>query len=434
MQHGRPVRSYEPNILSNPLTHFGIHTPRGWRIHRKRWGSAKRVAMQVKGDGSRTFFPNVLRDPETNTVRWQDDLHLADDPFTDAGIYPCDPRVEYPVGRPRWAVSHTLLCFPFADHGLFTHEYTWDLYPGHLQTHFRERVFVEATTDAGDGSTIQLPTPISQPIEGNVRYALPCSAVRGVWTNPEKVGANLYTTRSTSVVRMHNAVYGFAPITPVTNVLGIYSLSDVELNKLSHGQISRTELELLSIPFDIPKLGMIRPAYRKVFSACYGTEVSMPATIDATVDEILVKQIQTRIGARFDANSVGFAGSGAVGQDAIGYAGYDPAYDLNSDDVIDEADVQLARAHLGRRVRHNHYLSAYFGGDWFSTGCLLAPEHVPGIPIILDYEHGAGYNAEAGIVNLPDSPGPNRAVWVDYFRDVPAAADEEMRIHLYVEI
>ena len=117
-------------------TWFGIWTPEGWRVHKKRWGNAKCLTHHLSGDGKTTIFPARLLDPETGQVEWQDDLHLEQDSFTDAGIYPADPRVEYPIGTPRWAVSHTLLCYPVADHNLHTHEYTWDLEAGNLRDAF----------------------------------------------------------------------------------------------------------------------------------------------------------------------------------------------------------------------------------------------------------------------------------------------------------
>jgi len=111
-----PLRIYEPNIIHNPAVWMGIWTPHGWRIHKKRWGKAVRKTIYLSGDGQTTFFPNALCDPDTGKMAWQDDLHLKDDLYTDEGIYPADPRVEYPLGQPRWAVSHTLLNYPVADH------------------------------------------------------------------------------------------------------------------------------------------------------------------------------------------------------------------------------------------------------------------------------------------------------------------------------
>jgi hypothetical protein len=123
-----------------------------------------------------------------------------------------------------------------------------------------------------------------------------------------------------------------------------------------------------------------------------------------------------------------------VGKDTDHYQGYCPQFDLNDDSVIDEADVALVAKNLGRTVRFNAYLFAYFGGDWLTTGVNLHPEHDPGIRAIADYTYGAGYDAAAGTIRLFDSPGPDQPVWVEYYHDVPAdAGDENIVLHLYRE-
>ena len=71
-----PTRIYEPNIIHNPLTWFGIFTPQGWRIHRKRFGRAQPLSITLSGDGKTTLFPGALRDPSSAQVQRQDDLHL----------------------------------------------------------------------------------------------------------------------------------------------------------------------------------------------------------------------------------------------------------------------------------------------------------------------------------------------------------------------
>lgn len=429
----RPIRWFEPNILSNPLTHFGIWTPRGWRVHAKRWGRARRRTLRLSGDGSTTVFPGVLRGDTSRGIGWTDDLHLRDDPFTDGGIYPADPRVEYPPGRPRWAVSHTLLCYPVADHGLYTHEYTWDLKSGDLRTHFRELVVERATTDERDGLTVRVPGPISCPIEGNECYpGLRCSAVRGVWDSSDRSGPNRYASRVVRVLPLANAVYGKIEDGPVVGVNGIYQV-DTALEEGLPDDFQALG-DRFQIPFDVPKLGMIRPPYRRMWSDCYQTEVALPGATHATVGEPFVKAIESRTGSRFVEGHVGFGERGAVGADAIGYAGYNPAFDLNSDGVIDDADALLARRHVGRRVALNHYLGAYFGGDWISTGCLLAPTHEPGIRVVADYVRGVGYDVATGTIRLHATPGPGKPVWVEYLRDVPAVAgDENLVVHVYDE-
>ena len=438
-----PLRIYEPNIIHNPLKWFGVWTPQGWRVHEKRWGNAECVTVRLNGDGQTTFFPEALKALRSGKVEWQDDLHLADDSFTDGGIYPCDPRVEYPPGQPRWAISHTLLCYPVADHTLYTHEYTWDMRHGYLQTHFRKHVLSEeCCTDGATGLTVRVKhRPISTGIEGNVQYPLLNSAVRGVWHNADKSGRNLYARRVVQLLPMHNAVYGIIPQTPVVQCHGVWKalpedpLGDLFDSGTGFCRDERRLIEQLRIHIDEPRIGMIRPKYHQVHSLAYEGEVSVPAAEDVVVDEAYLERIRSRLGARFQTGRVGYGATGIAGQDAAGYPGYDANYDLNGDGVIDARDLDRAAVHLGKTVRHNRYLSGYFGGDWVSTGSgLLEPEHRPGIPVIVDYEYGGGYDAEAGVIHLLKTPGPNQPVWVEYVHDVPAEPGEgNIVVHLYRE-
>ena len=50
-----PLRIYEPNIIHNPRTWFGIWTPHGWRVHEKRFGKAERFTVALSGDGKTTY-------------------------------------------------------------------------------------------------------------------------------------------------------------------------------------------------------------------------------------------------------------------------------------------------------------------------------------------------------------------------------------------
>lgn len=437
-----PYRIYEPNIVHNPSTWMGIWTPQGWRVHRKRWGSGRVVTKHLSGDGRTTFFPEALLDSETGRVEWQDDLHLPRDPFTDGGIYPCDPRVEYPVGQPRWSVSHTLLCYPVADHNLWTHEYTWDLTHGHLQTHFRRHVIAEqAYTDSRDGMSVAVRNrPISSTIEGNVHYPLPNSAVRGVWASADKRGDNFYARRVTRLLPMHNAVYGLVPDGPVVQCHGMYATLpddpvadafDTETGLCSDPQ---QLIERFRIPLDEPKIGMLMPTFVEAESRVYEGKVSLVADPFVRVDERLLRQVRDRRGVRFASEGVGFAARGSWDGSSTDVPGYTPNFDLNGDGVIDEADEDRVVLHLGRTVRANLYLHAYFGGDWLTTNVLLEPEHRQGIPAIADYDRGGGYDAGSGVIRLLSTPGPNQPVWVEYLHDAPAAAGtDNIRVHLYVE-
>ncbi len=440
-----PERLYEPNIIHNPSTWMGIWTPQGWRVHKKRWGNAKCLSITLSGDGNTTFFPGALCDPNTGRVDWQDDLHQKDDLFTDGGLYPCDPRVEYPVGQPRWAVSHTLLCYPVADHGLYTHEYTWDMTHGHLQTHFHKHIQLEqATTDNADGKTVRVcHTPISQTIEGNVHYPLPNSAVRGVWANADKTGPNLYTRRIIQKITMLNGVYAIAPRTPVVQCYGMYAVTPLEAKDSSmfdHGSGECVDTDRLRedwlIPIDEPKLGMMRFPTRTAPSRVYETDIQILAQNFDVVGQTQMDLLEERLGTKQAMGQVGYGLENAVDSDDRGYRGYDSTFDLNNDGVIDERDHELLAKHLGRRVRYNLYLDAYFGGDWLTTSINIGnTEHRPGTPAVADYEYGGGYDAESGTIHLLDTPGPGEPVWVEYHHDVPAEPGENnIRVHLYKEI
>lgn len=433
-----PVRHYEPNILRSPFEWMGIWTPDGWRTHRKRFGNAERVERFLSGDGKRTVFQAALCDPERGVVAWQDDLHLRHDPFTDRGIYPCDPRVEYPVGRQRWAVSHTLLCYPVADHSLYTHEYTWNMETGTLQTHFRHHVLLEeCRTDAETGMTVQVRhAPISQVIEGNVHYPIANSAVRGVWTNPEKKGTNLYARRVLQCLPMLNGVYLETPFQPVVQCHGIWDTApedplDALFDSVT-GVCSDPErlAFALQIELEYPKVAMFLPPLCPVASRLYGAEVRMPADRMVTIGHERLELLRRRLGSRFQPGEVGYA----AGRSSIRSEGYFPEFDLNDDGVIDETDLEILREHLGRTLRSNLYVHAYFGPNWLSTGVLLEAEHQPGHRVIADYTHGAGYDAASGTVRLFESPGPDRPVWVEYHYDAPAVPGENnIRVHLYRE-
>lgn len=420
---------------------MGVWTPNGWRIHKKRWGCAARTSIALSGDGRTAHFPGALRDPSLGRVTWGDDLHLEDDPFTDGGIYPCDPRIEYPIGRPRWAVSHTLLCFPVADHGLFTHEYTWDIDSGDLTTHFRQHVPLEqSTTDSATGLSVNVAhVPLSTTIEGNVRYAMPTSAVRGVWDNPHRTGRNYYAARTCRLLSMTNGVYAVVRECPIVQCLGLYATApEDQADELfdRHSGVCRDPEQLserLHIPSDAPKLGMLRFPLRPVESRVYQGRIGTLAALESVVDSTHLERLLERRGASFQPGGVGFAATQRFDGEQLA-PGYVPAFDFDDNGQIDDADAEFLARNLGRRVRYNLYLDAYFGGNWLSTSCCLEPEHRPGTPLIADFEYGGGYDAETGMIRLLDTPGPGRPVWVEYFYDAPAEAGENnIRVHLYRE-
>ena len=203
-----------------------------------------------------------------------------------------------------------------------------------------------------------------------------------------------------------------------------------------HGRCSDHQrlIEQFKIPHDQPKLGMIAPQHKQVTSRIYEGEVPVIAELFGTVNGEQLSELRARLGTRFAFGQVGYAAAGEAHTEAALYRGYDARYDLNNDGVIDDADEALVAKSQGRAVRCNLYRSAYFGGNWISTGTLLAPEHDPGIPVIADYEFGGGYDAKAGQIRLLRTPGPGKRVYVEYFHDIPAEAGENnIRVHLYRE-
>jgi len=440
-----PSRIYEPNIYHNPFEWMGIWTPQGWRVHKKRFGKAKRQTIYLSGNGKTTFFPRALCDPSTNRVEWQDDLHLEDDSFTDAGIFPCDPRVEYPTGQDRWRVSHSLLAEMFADHNLYTHEYTWDMNHGHLNTYFRHHVACEeAVTDGIDGKTVQVKhAPISTTIEGNVSYPLNNSAVRGVWADPDKQTGNLYTRRVTQLLSMLNGVYVVTPHSPVVQCYGVYPVShnDTIPDCFDTDTLECTDIQSLvdklNIPTDCPKLGMIdlKQSLRQVSSQLYNADIWQMTDATRIIDPSDVESVRDKIGSRYVPGACGYAFEPTHDQSHEGYRGYNASFDLNSDGIIDENDVDLIANNIGRRVRYNLYQRAYFGGDWLSSSVAMNPELNPGDPMVADYEYGGGYDSQVGVIRLLETPGPNQPVWVEYHYDAPAEAGvDNIAVHIYREL
>lgn len=439
MNAAQPTRHYDSNITRNPFEWMGIWTPQGWRTHRKRFGQAKRHEMVFEAREGQSYYPGVLGVGGTGKVLWQDDLHLTDDSFTDGGIYPCDPRLEYPIGQPRWSVSHSLLCFPVADHSLHTHEYTWDMATGDVTTRFRRHVVLEeGRTDARDGKTVRVKnTPISQTIEGNVAYDVPNSAVRGVWTHRDKMGPNLYSRRAVQLLTMWNGVYVVTPHRPVLQCRGVWAvLPEDPVSTLFDSSTGRCHsiddvIQQMSIPLDEPKLAMFLPRLEDRPSAMYGTSLGMLAEPNVVIDEARLEQIRSRLGIRFSAAEAGYAGHHS-GLETAG--GYFPEFDFNDNGVIDEDDLRTMQSHAGRAMRSNLYVHSYFGPDWLSICVVLDEEHRPGVPVLADYDYGAGYDSASGIVQLFETPGPNETVWVEYFYDAPAEAGERIKLYRYEEI
>lgn len=415
--------AYEPNIIKNPRDYFGTWTPEGWKIHRIRFGATVTDTVALDGDGRTIDFEGLPLVDEPCT-------HDIADPSSDGGIYPAEPRVEYPPGRPRWAVSHTFLAYPVADQTLYQQEYTWTR--SHLTTHFRRHVLLEeATTDAHDGKTLRVQhRPISSVIAGNKAYALCNSSVRGVWDNPRKSGANYYSRPQVKVCRSHNAVYVLVRESPVIQCHGIWKAAAGDEPAFdAKGNLSDSRLlQERGIPLDAPRLGAVGYALKKAPSSFYGNEVDV---VDGNMVDIVPSMLASLQACRdvpFIEHSAGFAAQGRWDheQDLCGIPGfYAASWDFNGNGIVDAEDEAVLTSALGRKVRPNYYSAAYFGNDWLSTGVLLNPEMRGGELLICAWDQGAGYDSEEGLIHLFETPGPSRRVFVEYHYDVPAEAGRE---------
>lgn len=417
------VIEYDSNIWRNPRHFFGTWTPEGWRTHAIRREATVAVRLLLSGDGVTDEFPAI----PSNLA---EDLHSPDDETSDGGIYPSVPRVEYPPGRPRWAVSHTFLAYPVADQTLYEHEYTWERQT--LRTHFRRHVTVEEChTNEADGlSCLVRHTPICTVIAGNKSYPLCNSAVRGVWDNPEKSGRNYYARRHLKCSTSHNAVYVLIKEQPVLQCHGIWKLEAADQPAFaSDGKCINEELLLKNgIPLDCPRLGLTGYALKRVASEFYDNPVEVMDSNQVVIDGSMLAALRACRDVPFQPGKVGFAAwnqwdhathiRGVPGHYAF-------AWDLNENGEVDADDERTLRSHLGREVRVNYYSAAYFGNDWLSTGVLLNPEMKGGEPLVCAWSQGAGYEPESGEIRLFDTPGPGQKVYVEYHFDEPAASAPE---------
>ena len=421
---------FHPSISVNPREYFGLWTPQGWKTHRMRRLATRSESVTASGDGMTTVFSGFAENACAV-------VHDPDDPHSDGGIYPSGPRVEYPPGRARWAVSHTFLAYPHADQTLHGEEFTWSHPRGELATHFREHVALEeAITDPVDGLSVRVKnTPISRIVTGNYAYDLCNSAVRGVWLNEDKSGGNLYVRDRIRICHPVNAIY----VTvggPVVQVRGIWKFRHGDEAAFS-GTGDCVDHDLLirrGIPLDCPKLGMVGYATKLVDSRFYGGAVELIDSDFVEIDASWLAALQSCRDKPFGEQQVGYAGwkSWDHMTHIWGVAGYYAVnFDFNDNGIVDVEDEKTFKCAVGRAVRPNYYSAGYFGNDWLSAGVLLAPEMSDIAPVICYWQQGGGYDAESGEVRLTRSPGPGRRVFVEYFHDSPAAAgDGNILVHL----
>jgi len=424
----------------------GYHDVVGGACAEQKYTSSQ--ARQIIGAFRNLKWPGNIEmlsgDGETTTFKLKnkitDHIHNYGDPFCDFGIFLSNPKVEYPLGRRRWAVSHTFLCFPVLDGSLYGKEYVWDTQENTITTLFHEHISLEECFVNADGKSITVgKTPISRGVEvrGNTISSKCNSAVRGVWDNPEKRGKNYYVRRA-NILTPYRHLYYFSPMhTPIINQLGMWVVhEDEKPERFFDAQgncldIYAVAKELL-IPLHEPKIlatnysqyeptGANDPRVESIIEKMRVDLVQVP---DASVlDEL--------IGVQFEHSKCGIAGAQQNNDN-----GYQHGLDLNCNGVIDEEDRSILAKHAGEVYRMNVGDFGYFGINWLSHG---TPSRSHGRPYaalyVCCYDYGAGYEFEDGTVHLFDSANPGQKMYVEYHYDAPACPGKDnIKVYLHPDI
>ena len=399
----------------------------------------------LSGDGKTRTFP--LDYPIVDLV------HDPYDPFCDSAIFRSDPKIEYPLGRRRWAVSHSYLCYPITDSALYDKEYTWDAQANTITTHFHEHVTLEPARTDESGLQVKVAhRPISTGVYTRANhFSQRCSsAVRGVWDNPEKEGRNYYSRRAV-ILTGPKLIFYFQPAhEPVVNQLGIWEVEDSEQPERffdAQGLCTAPErlIEDLRIPLHEPKIlvGSQRFEALDPQPKFFETDFRQPAGWANLVNNFQPvpspDYLEPVLGSTFVPGFVGYAAHEAKHVEdrppehemEVGYSGF---RDINDDGRIDEWELDFLREHQGEIWRVNAGAAGYFGIGWLSPGFSIPiTEAFPYHRYIAAYDYGGGYDADAGVIHLLDSPGANKEVFIEYHYDAPAAAGKDnIKVYLHV--
>jgi hypothetical protein len=387
----------------------------------------------LSGDGRTTTFK--LK------TKISDHIHDLCDPFSDFGIFMSKPKIEYPIGRHRWANSHTFLCFPVADGALYDSEFTWNLENNTITTHFHEHIDLEEVAADQDGMTVRVSrTPISTGVElrSNVFSKQCSSAVRGIWDNPEKKGENYYAKRA-NVLLPYKELYYFCPLhKPIVNQWGIWLVDESEKpERFFDGNGNCLDIDgvidQLLIPLHEPKVlawtleqyqpNGARDRFAKRLPSALSVDLAPvpPATL---LDPVL--------GTAFEHGKCAYTG---IRKNIDN--GYKNGLDINADGVIDEKDRQILAEHAGDVYRMNVGDYGYFGFNWLSIGhCPRSKNLINERALfICSYDYGAGYNCDTGVVNLCKKALPGQKLYIEYLHDAPAAAGKDnIKVYLHSEL
>ena len=389
-------------------------------------------------------FPGVIEhlsgDGETTTFRprtkFADLLHDRADPFTDFAIYHSDPKIEYPIGQRRWAISHTFLGFHMLDGAFYHKEYTWNTEDNTIETHFHEPAFEEATLEPDGRSVTVSKGPISTGIElrGNVFSKQCTSAVRGVWDNPEKQGTNYYLRRA-NVLLPYKSIYYFRPLhVPIVNQFGIWVVDESERPERffdRQGNCIDVEnvIEELLIPLHQPKVLAWRDVQYQPSGPDDPFAARLPRKMWPELTPVPPKDyLDPYLGARFEHSRCCQAGVQQGNEN-----GYRNGLDLNADGIIDQRDQEILAREAGKVYRANIGDWGYFGMNWLSPGWWGRTERSLDLKrlFVCSYDYGAGYGPDTGVIRLFESPPAGKRLYVEYYYDAPAAAGKD-NIKLYL--
>jgi hypothetical protein len=353
-------------------------------------------------------------------------IHNQADPFSDMGVFISGPKVEHPIGRRRWAHSHTFLHYAFPDGSFWNNEYTWDESANTITTHFHEHVPLEAARVNADGRSVTVSKlPISSVIEtrGNVFSAKCNAAVRAIWDNPNKVGRNYYVRHTNTLIPYKDLCMFSLLHQPIVNIHGCWLVDESERPERFFNpsgeciDIDGVVNELL-IPLHEPKVLALSTESYKPTRAGDTFARRLPESLWPELIRVpSASKLDRLLGVRFEPNRCGLGGWETNTDN-----GYNPFYDLNSDGVIDDRDQAILAAHQGEVYRDNLFHRSYFGENWVGTSYgSRSRNFAEQMPIyICSYTYGAGYDPDTGRIKMFETAPPDSTLYVEYYYDAPA--------------
>ena len=273
--------------------------------------------------------------------------------------------------------------------------------------------------------------------------------MRGVWDNPEKQGKNYYSRRAVILTERQMIIYFPSKRQPIVNQRGVWEVDESEHPERffdAQGMCTAPDsvVEKLRIPLHEPKImaGGWKLERTDLGHIHFEAGRALPGS-ESLVDNFQPvpppEYIEPLIGSSFVPGYVGYAAHESKSEAdrppeyaaGVGYSGF---RDINDDGRIGEWERDFLQEHQGEVWRVNVGDAGYFGVGWLSPGLGSAIiQEQPYRRFIAAYDYGAGYDPDAGLIDLLDSPGPNREVYVEYHHDAPAAPGKNnIKVHLHL--